>query len=216
MMRVRRAVPRGAGWFASYLLLLCVVVGLGFLAYKEVMDSRAQDQATIDALALELARTQEQVRELGQVPVTPTPEQVTGDPEVVVGERGATGPQGPPGPPGPRGPQGQDGPSPPCSTAPPNFCLGQTGAAGAPGAPGQRGDTVVGAQGPQGPQGRAGADGAPGPPGPQGEVGAQGAPGPQGPQGVQGPAGPPGPTARCSDLDPALGYACAPSLPPPP
>lgn len=183
-LNVRRAVPRGAGWFALYLLLLAVAVLIVLLAYKQVSDAREADQVTINALAAELERTQDQVRSLGEQPVTAPPAEITNNPTVVEGEPGPSGERGAQGPSGPAGAQGsagRDAVTPPCATTPPSFCVGAPGATGASGQPG------VGSQGPQGIQGPAGETVV----GPQGPQGPQGVPGETvvGPQGAQGPPG---------------------------
>lgn len=155
-------------WFFIGLVTLGVL-SLGALAVASVTDNETQqdeiaalrDSATINADSVK--RLQDQVRDLGGVPVVDSPEPVPGP----RGEPGATGPKGDQGEKGDPGATGPGGPSGP---------MGPPGAAGAPGEPGTNGQD--GAEGPVGPEG------------PQGPVGPEGPQGPQGPAGDQGPSGP--------------------------
>lgn len=202
---------RRAGTALFWALLAGLAVAIGFV-FAQVFDLRADldaaetarvaDQATVATLSEALRREQAARRAAGDEPVTPSPEElVASTPELIEGPRGPKGERGEPGR------DGRDGLTVPCITQPAG-CVGPRGETGDPGPAGPAGPAGArGEPGPQGPAGPAGPQGDPGPTGPQGE------PGPPGPPGPAGPAGPPGPTARCRDLDPALGYQCRPEPP---
>lgn len=209
-----RTVAVGA-WFVVPLLLI-IALAWFFNSRDEqfsrrLADNQAESERTIAELdarlaAVSIALLEEQtaVQARGERPVTPPVEQIVGQP--VPGERGPVGPSGQPGQAGAAGQPGKDAATPPCTTTPPNFCVGQPGGSGVQG--------VQGVQGSQGRAGEPGPQGAPGAPGATGPRGDTGPAGPAGPQGPPGPAGPPSPTTRCQDLDPALGFACVPPTPP--
>lgn len=206
-----RTVAVGA-WFVVPLLLIVALAWFFNARDEQFSRSLAEQRARSDlviagldsrlaAVSSALLEEQTATEARGDRPVTPPVEQIVGQP--VPGERG---PAGVPGQSGAPGQPGKDAATPPCATTPPNFCVGPAGNAG-----------PQGVQGIQGVQGRAGDPGPQGAPGAVGSQGDTGATGPQGQTGAQGPAGSPGtpgPTARCADLDPALGFACVPPTPP--
>lgn len=127
------------------LLILVFFMGIGYVKMQNQSES-------ITALQVALANQQQEARQGGTRVVTPDPQEIAKDPQLVKGEKGDKGDQGAPGfrgIPGPSGPPGRDGSDGKTIVGPP----GPPGADGSPGAPG-----------PGGASGRDGADGAPGRP----------------------------------------------------
>lgn len=215
---------RHRGWI-GWVALAVSLAAAGAVIVVGVMFAQEADKNDVRDAALEALRREQAAKvDAGEPTVAPTPEQITGNPEVVAGEPGQPGPAGDPGAQGPSGPAGSQGAAgrdavtPPCATTPPSFCVGAPGQQGASGQPG------VGSQGPQGiqgPSGEVGPVGAGGPAGPQGNPGVDGAPGVNGTNGApgaQGPAGPVptqfiidrpiGPDWVCTDPEQDLTYTC--------
>jgi hypothetical protein len=228
----RRRLPTGAAWFAAYLLVLAVAVVVGGLVLANIADQRAADQDRIDALSRGLTAANEQLEELGQPAASPTPEQIVDEPEVV--ETTTTMPTTT------TVPLAQIRAAvdrhleanPPADGRPPTteeivsavvaVCTATGGCNGRDGrdAPAPTGAQIGAAVAAycsdgrcRGATGAAGQDGAPGVDGRDGADGVNGAPGATG---ATGPVGPAGPVVPCSELDPGLGYLCAPVILPPP
>lgn len=139
-----------------------------------------QNRAAAQALA-------EQVRSLGEKPITSAPEAVPG-PQGVQGIQGIPGPMGPP----PSLAQVVAALADYCADG---RCRGAAGVDGDDGKPGPRGapgESITGPAGPPGPKGEPG-ESVTGPAGPRGEQGERGA---TGPQGEPGPTCPEGYTAQ--------------------
>lgn len=132
-----------------------ITVALLFLLFFMVVGyMKMQGQSeSITALQVALANQQQEARRGGTRVVTPDPQDITKDPQLVKGEKGDKGDQGIQGPPGFRGIPGPSGP---------------------PGRNGADGETIAG---PPGPPGADGTPGAPGANGKDGRDGANGAPG---------------------------------------
>jgi hypothetical protein len=228
----RRRLPTGAAWFALYLVVLAAALVVGGLVLANVADQRAADQDRIDALSRGLTAANRQLEELGQPSASPTPEQIVDEPEVVQTTTTL--------PPTTTVPLAQIRAAvdrhleanPPADGRPPTteeivsavvaVCAATGGCNGRDGrdAPAPTAAQIQAAVAAYcsdgrcaGPRGPAGQDGAPGA---DGEDGVDGVNGQPGAAGAAGPAGPPGPIVPCSQLDPQLGYVCAPVILPPP
>ncbi len=169
-----------ARWKSVGSTIVGVLLTLGLLGALLFLMLRVTEQdSTIDQLSRNNDALREQVNDLGQNPVAPPAESVTGNSP-------STGQPGPSGDAGPRGPQGDPGRPPTAAeifTAVDVYCAAHNACQGAPGLPGR--DGLNGAPstvpGPQGPAGTAST--VPGPQGPQGEPGTAGAPGTPGANG---------------------------------
>ena len=230
-MRVR--VSRG-GWFALYLVVAVALAGLVVFGYQSFSDARNEDKARIDALSSGLREANRQLAELGQ-PTPPAPEQIVDEPEVVDTTTTTQPPPPPTSIPRAQLDAAVDrylAANPPADGRPPTteeivsavvaVCSATGGCNGRDGrdAPAPTAAQIQAAVAAycsdgrcRGPRGEPGADGAPGVDGEDGVDGVNGQPGAPGPV---GPQGPPGPVVPCGELDPTLGYACAPVIVPPP
>ncbi len=201
-LRLRRPSKRWLNllWFIIPIGLIVALAWFFNDRDEQFARSQARDRdayaAEIDRLEIQLSgvvallgEEQAATTARGEEPVTPPVEQIVGERGLpgAAGERGRTGATGAAGQPG------EDALTAPCTTTPPNFCVGP------PGQPGQPGVGATGATGSRGPVGE---QGAAGPQGPAGDS----IVGPAGAQGDQGPAGP-GPTD--AQLDAAVARYCA-------
>jgi hypothetical protein len=145
--------------------LVAVLLTIGLLAVMVwLMVTVDSQNRTIDQLSANNDALRSQVQDLGENPVAPPADSVTGQP----------GDPGPTGPPGPRGPSGSDGRDGTDGADGLTGVAGQTGPPGPVGAAGSSGADGQSITGPSGPSGPAGADGAPGAPGQPGTNGADG------------------------------------------
>ncbi|MEW2570512.1 collagen-like protein [Streptomyces sp. NPDC047070] len=173
MTRTERALARWRPIAAVCWLIALTGAVVIVWARIDAESSRAAELATeadrrgraVTTLATDVRQLRTQVRDEGETPVAPDPDDAVDDlparAEVPVPI------------PGPRGPAGQTGPS---------------GKSGSDGSSGTDGD-----DGAPGTDGTDGAPGEQGVPGPHGEAGPTGEQGPRGEQGARGEPGPPGP-----------------------